>query len=261
MSILEIFVLALVQGVTEFLPVSSSAHLILAGHLLGEDQGLLLDVAIHLGSLAAVIVYFRRELGALATGSASAAFPSVPSRTLARWLVLATVPLVIAGALFAGLVATDLRDVRVIAWASIGFGLVLGVADVRARRRARPARLSRNRALAIGCAQVLALIPGTSRSGITITAGLAGGMSRADASRFAFLLAIPALGAAGAYAIAQMLESGGGIEWGVFTTAIGASALGAWLCIGTFLRLVERIGMLPFVVYRIALGALLLALG
>lgn len=258
---LEIAVLSLVQGVTEFLPVSSSAHLILAGRLLGEDQGLLVDVAVHLGSLVAVIVYFRRELGALVTGGASTAFPTLPSRILAGWLVLATVPLVVFGALFAGLVATDLRDVRVIAWASIGFGLVLGLADVRARRRAQPARLSRNRALAIGCAQVLALIPGTSRSGITITVGLAAGMSREDASRFAFLLAIPALGAAGAYAIAQMLRAGAGIEWGLFLTAVAASALGAWLCIGAFLRLVERIGMLPFVIYRIALGALLLALG
>lgn len=258
---LEIVILSLVQGVTEFLPVSSSAHLILAGELFGHDQGLLIDVAVHLGSLIAVLVYFRRELEAVVRGRPSGAFPPLPSRALAGWLVLATIPLVIAGAVFAGVVASDLRNVKVIAWASIGFGVLLWLADAWGRRRVHAALLTRNRALAIGCAQVLALIPGTSRSGITITAGLAAGMSREDASRFAFLLAIPALAAAGAYAIAQMLRTGAGVEWIAFLTAIGASALGAWLCIGAFLRLVERIGMLPFVIYRIALGALLLALG
>ncbi len=262
MTLAQIILLALVQGVTEFLPVSSSAHLILAGRLFdGADQGLLMDVAVHVGSLVAVIVYFRADLKAMLGGGPSRAFPELGARTLGAWLVLATVPLVVAGAALAGVVATSLRSVQVIAWASIGFGLVLGLADAWGRRRARHARIDRKRALAIGCAQVLALIPGTSRSGITITAGLAAGLDRERASRFAFLLAIPALGAAGSYAVFEMIQAGAGVDWAPFLTAVAASALGAWLCIGAFLRLVQRIGMLPFVIYRIALGVVLLTLG
>ncbi|MEM9532257.1 MAG: undecaprenyl-diphosphate phosphatase [Pseudomonadota bacterium] len=263
MDVWQVLLLALVQGVTEFLPVSSSAHLILANQLFGwADQGLAMDVAVHVGSLLAVIGYFRRDLLAMLGPGAAPGFPGLPGRTLAVWLVAITLPLIIAGALFADFIGTHLRRVEVIAWASIVFGVLLYLADRWAKKRldARSDQPQPRSMVAMGLAQVLALIPGTSRSGVTITAGLAAGMTRQAASRFAFLMAIPALGAAGAYSAMELIQAGAATNWGRVGLAVVASAIGAWACIGIFLKLVERIGMTPFVIYRIALGVILLSL-
>lgn len=259
MSTLAILLLALVQGITEFLPVSSSGHLILANRLFAEaDEGVVFDVAVHLGSLLAVIWYFRADLLAMLAGRGDTHFGSVPPRRLLLWLVAATVPLGLVGLLAADHINAHLRNPTVIAWASIGFGVLLLAADRWGRREAG-VPLTVGRALAVGVAQVAALIPGASRSGVTMTAGLALGMDRQGAARFSFLLAIPAIGAAGVWGLAEML-SAPPLAWIDFALAVAASAVGAGLCIGAFLRLVDRIGFLPFVIYRVLLGIALLTI-
>ncbi|MFK7956963.1 MAG: undecaprenyl-diphosphate phosphatase [Lysobacterales bacterium] len=257
MDIWQILVLALVQGLTEFLPVSSSAHLIVANHLFGwRDQGLSMDVAVHVGSLFAVMMWFRKDLLAMMSNRSAPAFPEFGGRVLLVWLVVITLPLVICGALFADQISTHLRRIEVIGAASILFGLVLWLADSLGRRSLT--RVTPPAMLSMGLAQALALIPGTSRSGITMSAGLAAGLTRQTASRLAFLMAIPALGAAGVYSAWDLWRSGADAPWNEFALAVVASAVGAWACIGVFLKLVDRLGMLPFVIYRIALGMFLL---
>ena len=257
MTTLQIIALSIVQGLTEFLPISSSAHLILANRMLGyADEGLVFDVAAHLGSLVAVIVYFWRDLLAMLTGRPIEDLGSTVSGHRALlWLIIATIPIVIVGFTFAPLIEAQLRGSLVIAIATIVFALVLWWAD---RYQGRGRTLDTRGALLIGLAQILALIPGTSRSGITISAGLFLGLSRQAAARFSFLMAIPAVGAAGTFGIAEMLREQTHLDWGDFALAVVCSGLSAFACIAVFLKLIDRIGMTPFVIYRLALGAVLL---
>ncbi len=258
MDWLQIITLALIQGITEFLPVSSSAHLILPAALLGwNDQGLAFDVAVHVGSLTAVIVYFRRDLTAYAVSAGNLVRGQgwdAHADELAR-IALATLPVVAAGFLLRDWVATELRSVLVVAGATIGFGLLLAVAD--ARHGPRNA-VSWRDALVIGSMQVLALVPGTSRSGITITAALLVGLSRTSAARFSFLLSIPTIAGAGILATADLVEAAGDPQWGVLAAGATLSGLAAYACIRAFIGLVERTGMMPYVGYRLALGMVLL---
>lgn len=260
MDWLQIIILALIQGITEFLPISSSAHLILPAQLLGwQDQGLAFDVAVHVGSLAAVLAYFRRDLAQYAAGGwrvVTQGRLDHQTEELAR-IGLATVPIVVAGLLLQDWVETELRNVAVIAWATIGFGLLLGYADSRHGPRTR---VTWGDAAFIGALQVLALVPGTSRSGITITAALLLGLSRTTAARFSFLLSIPTIGGAGLLATADLLARDAAADWGLLATGALLSGVAAYLCIGAFIRLVERTGMLPYVVYRLVLGVVLLGL-
>ncbi len=263
METLQIIILAIIQGLTEFLPISSSAHLILVPVVLQwPDQGLAFDVAVHVGSLLAVMLYFRHEVVNMTT----AWFDSVLQQRhnadsrLAWWVILGTIPAVVAGLLFKDVVETELRSPLVIAWATIGFGLLLALAD-RVKRHLRDEySLSWRDVLIIGCFQALALIPGTSRSGITMTAGLFLGLQRDAAARFSFLLSIPVIIASGVFKTRDLIESQLPVEWGLLLLAVGLSALSAWLCIHLFLQLINRIGMMPFVIYRLLLGALLLYL-
>ena len=263
METIQIIILAIIQGLTEFLPISSSAHLILVPVVLQwPDQGLAFDVAVHVGSLLAVMLYFRHEVVNMTT----AWFDSVLQQRhnadsrLAWWVILGTIPAVVAGLLFKDVVETELRSPLVIAWATIGFGLLLALAD-RVKRHLRDEySLSWRDVLIIGCFQALALIPGTSRSGITMTAGLFLGLQRDAAARFSFLLSIPVIIASGVFKTRDLIESQLPVEWGLLLLAVGLSALSAWLCIHLFLRLINRIGMMPFVIYRLLLGALLLYL-
>ncbi|GIX30502.1 MAG: undecaprenyl-diphosphatase [Porticoccaceae bacterium] len=261
-SIPQILLLALIQGLTEFLPVSSSAHLILPAALFGlPDQGLAFDVAAHLGSLAAVLVHFRSELAAMAgalVGRAGAG-EAFQQRRLFACLVLATVPAGLAALALGELVEARLRSVAVIAATTLFFGILLGAADRLGGRRRRLDTLGLRDALLIGAAQALALVPGTSRSGITITAALFLGFEREAAARFSFLLAIPVIALSGLYEVRELLASPAP-PWGQLALAAGASALAAWLAIGCFLKWVERVGMMPFVWYRILLGVLLAGL-
>jgi len=261
MTLVQIIVLSLVQGLTEFLPVSSSAHLILGGQAFGwADQGLVFDVATHLGTLLAVLVYFRRDLAAMVGSSLRPAHSAEDrhNRFLLAAIALASVPVLLVGFLARDFVEQHLRDVRVIAWMTIAFGLLLWLADAWARRDRSLHDLRWKQALLIGLAQVCALVPGVSRSGVTITAGRALGFDADAAARFSFLLAIPVIAAAGGYGALKVLTGEAPIAWPQFLLALLFSALAGWVCIAAFLALLRRVGLVPFVLYRLALGVLLL---
>jgi undecaprenyl-diphosphatase len=255
-------ILAIVQGLTEFLPISSSAHLILLPKLAGwVDQGLAFDVALHVGTLSAVIIYFRHELRAMTydwTQSVLRRRHTAESR-LAWGVLIGTIPVGLCGLLFKDIVETSLRSPTVIAIATIGFGLLLWLADYRGALKRDEHSLSLKDILVIGIAQALALIPGTSRSGITITAGLMLGLTRPAAARFSFLLSIPVIILAGLLETFDMIESDTIVEWDAMFTGAVISGISAYLCIHFFIKLLDRIGMLPFVIYRVLLGCLLLA--
>jgi undecaprenyl-diphosphatase len=272
MTILQALLLALVQGITEFLPISSSAHLILTPYLFGwRDQGLVFDVATNTGTLAAVMVYFRRDLRDLVAalwsdvaGRGGGTVEGMPARRLALALVVGTIPVAVAGLLIDDWVETAGRSAFVIAVTSIVFGIALGVAD-RAGARARElATLTLRDALLVGLAQALALVPGTSRSGITMTAALLLGYHRPAAARFSFLLAIPVGLLVTGWDAAKLVLGGDEAarhpEWGPLLVGLVASAVSAYLVIGALLAWLRRQTMMPFVVYRVALGMLLLAL-
>lgn len=254
--------LALIQGLTEFLPVSSQAHLVLYSLFTGElYQGLDFDIMLHAGSLVAVVVYFRRELLAMAsdwlrllTGG-----PVTRDSRLAWWILIATVPAGVLGFVFKDHAELALRSPLIMALALIVFGLLLGWADWRQRGQRDEYELSLKDVLIIGFAQALALIPGTSRSGITITAALFLGLNREAASRFSFLLSIPIIAAAGLLAGLELAESGLQTGVGVLIVGFVAAAISAYACIHFFLAFIRRIGMLPFVVYRVILGIVLLS--
>jgi undecaprenyl-diphosphatase len=254
-------VLAFLQGLTEFLPISSSAHLILVPLLVDwPDQGLAFDVAVHFGTLSAVVLYFRHQLWAMTRAwfaSLGTRYPDEEAR-LAWAVLLGSVPLGLAGLLLHNQVETYLRSPLVIAAATIGFGLLLWFADARGAQSRCEYRLGAARVAVIALAQALALIPGTSRSGITITAGLLVGLDRTSAARFSFLLSIPAIVMAAGYEGAKLIGSDEPVAWFPMLLGVGVSALSAYACIHFFLKLLDRIGMLPFVAYRLLLGTLLL---
>jgi undecaprenyl-diphosphatase len=260
MDLIEIVVLALLQGLTEFLPISSSAHLILPSEVFGwQDQGLAFDVAVHVGTLLAVMLYFRKDIVALISGWLTTGFSRNPNADgrLAWFVALATIPAGLAGLLLDDWIEANLRTVNVIAWTTIGFGILLGIADRRTGQARSLATMTLWMALVIGLAQALALVPGTSRSGITITAALFVGLQRVDAARFSFLLSIPLILAAGGLKSLELAESVLPVDWSSILLGVAISAVSAWLCIYYFLAFINRIGMMPFVIYRLILGALL----
>lgn len=262
MELLQIVILALVQGLTEFLPISSSAHLILAPYVLGfSDQGLAFDIAVHLGSLMAVMWYFKRSLADISRGMFQPGNKALSAeRRLGWYVVLATLPILVVGILFRQHVATDLRSPFVIALTTVGFGLLLLAVDLNARRKRDEYSLNAMDALVIGLFQAMAVVPGTSRSGITMTAGLMIGMTREAATRFSFLLSIPTILMSGGILGMELIASGNGLAWGDLLIGAVLSFLAAYLCIHLFLKFIERIGMLPFVIYRLVLGAFLFLL-
>lgn len=259
---LQIILLALVQGLTEFLPISSSAHLILAPRLLAmPDQGLAFDVAVHIGSLAAVIGYFRVEIARILLDliSSARARRLISADARLGWMIaLATLPIVFIGATFKALVEGDLRSPLVIAITTIGFGLMLWHYDRKGERTRDEFALGWKDALFVGLLQALAIAPGVSRSGITITAGLMLGLTREAASRFSFLLAIPTILMSGALVTLGLIQSPQPVAWGELLLGAGLSFGAAYLCIHLFLSLIERLGMLPFVIYRLLLGLAIL---
>jgi len=261
MDLIQITLLALVQGLTEFLPISSSGHLILAPHLFGfDDQGLELDVAVHFGTLIAVVGYFRRDIVAITAGWFRALPPRAPANPESRlgWaIIVGVLPVIVVGVLTKDLIETYLREPWIIGTTTILFGLLLGWADWRARRERDIQRLTLSDALFIGLAQVLALIPGTSRSGITMTAGLMLGLTRQAAARFSFLLAIPTILGSSLLIGKDLLEAGSAVDWNTIIASVVLAAITAWACIHYFLAYIERMGMQPFVIYRLLLGAVI----
>lgn len=288
MSVLEAIILGLVQGMTEFLPISSSAHLIVVPWLLGwEEPGLAFDAALHLGTLSAVLVYFWRDLLGMARAlpRALAHAPTLlrdpdPGRgrerdprdgdaRLALLIVVGTVPGFVAGLAGQGAVeafyhpggGTPVRAIVAVAIATMVLGALLFFAERVAAHQRRIAHLTWHDAIAIGLAQATALIPGVSRSGATITAGLFQGLGRADAARFSFLLGVPIIAGAGAKGLLDVLGTGMTAgELGVFAAGIVASALAGFVAIWGLLRYLQRSSTNVFVVYRFALGILLLTL-
>ncbi len=264
MEIIQIIMLSLVQGITEFLPVSSSAHLIMVPLLTEwQDQGLAIDVAAHLGSLVAVVFYFRKDISKILIAGINSIIQrkidTIDSK-LFWYLAIASIPVLVAGFILKDVVSTYLRDPLIIAVASIVFGMLLWFADVTAKHIKQMEQLNIRDVVIIGLAQALALVPGTSRSGITMTAGLMLGLDRSSAARFSFLMAVPIIVAAGAYESLKVLQMGEGI--GVINFIITAifSAVSAFLAIHFFLKFLDRIGMLPFVIYRILLGFVLIVM-
>ncbi len=264
MDLLQIIILAIVQGITEFLPVSSSAHLILVPLLTEwQDQGLAIDVAAHLGSLFAVALYFKTDVYQLSrAGLESCKLRKVQNgeQKLFWLIVVASLPVLMIGFLAHDLVASYLRDPLIIAAASIGFGLLLWFADYYSKRDVLLTNMSVKNAIVIGLFQVVALIPGASRSGITMSAGLLIGLDRTTAARFSFLLSMPVIFCAAAFESFKLLQLGIGVNLINFILTAAFSAISALLAIHYFLKFLDRIGMLPFVIYRIALGIVLIAL-
>ena len=261
MDLTQQILLALFQGLTEFLPISSSAHLILLPQLIGwKDQGLDFDIAVHVGTLSAVVIYFRQELAAMTRDwSRSLVTRQQTAESRLAWAVLfGTIPVGLCGLMFKDAIELYLRSPLVIAAATIVFGLLLWWADARGKRQRDENTLSASDILFIGVAQAIALIPGTSRSGITMTAGLALGLTRQASARFSFLLSIPVITLAGLLALKDILVQHHPVDGGALLTGALISGVTAYLCIHLFLKLLERIGMLPFVIYRLLLGAFLL---
>lgn len=255
--------LALVQGLTEFLPISSSAHLALMPMLTAwPDQGLAFDCVVHLGTLVAVVVYFRADLinmaGEFVQGLLEWDFSSYPEARLMLYVGLATIPVAVIGFLFKEIVETTLRRIEVIAAASIFFGLILAWADLRGGKTRKEKDWTLAHAIGVGIAQCLALIPGTSRSGITMTAARFLGYDRQAAARFSFLLSIPVIALAGGLEIFEWLRAKETVA-GADDLIVGfaVSALSAFFCIHYFLKFIEKTGMMPYVVYRLALGIVL----
>ncbi|NMP32122.1 undecaprenyl-diphosphate phosphatase [Thalassotalea sp. M1531] len=271
MDIIEILLLALIQGLTEFLPISSSAHLILPSQLFGwVDQGQGFDVAVHVGSLLAVCLYFRKEIGDMLVAWYATLTPNKEDDAaltdeqrfngrLAWWIILASIPLGLFGYLSADFIEENLRSALVIAITTIVFGLLLGFVDIKAKQNVALEAFSFKGAMIIGLAQMLAIIPGTSRSGITMTAGLMLGLSRENAARLSFLMSIPAISMAGGYLTLKLITGTEVVDW--MSMGIGSvlAFISAYACIHYFLILVNKIGMMPFVIYRLILGVGLLA--
>lgn len=263
LNYLQLTLLAVVQGLTEFLPISSSAHLLLPAQLFGwASQGLAFDVAVHVGTVVAVVVYLRQELIVLARDwllSLVGRGQTEYSR-LAWLLILATLPAALFGVFFNDWIEDYGRTGVVIAMASILFALLLYWADKTGRGQRTLTDVNWRDALIIGIAQAVALIPGTSRSGITMTAALFCHMNRREAARFSFLMSIPVILGSGLL-LATEAHAEGAAELNWFALVFGATvaAVTAFICIHFFMRLIERIGFTPFVIYRIALGVLILA--
>ncbi len=263
MDWIQVVVLAVLQGLTEFLPISSSAHLILLPWLVDwPDQGLAFDVAVHVGTLLAVIVYFRRDLGRMGRDwlHSLAVRRRVGDSVWVWYLVAGTVPVGVGGLVVNAIGSEYLRSPSVIAGATIFFALLLWWSDAYARGARGDAEIGWRDVLIIGAAQALALIPGTSRSGVTITAGLALGLTRGSAARFSFLLSIPAVILAGLLEALEAWSSQAPVAWGAMFAGTLIAFACAYATIHFFLKLVERVGMFPFVVYRLVLGAVLLVL-
>lgn len=265
MGIFEAILLGIVQGLTEFLPISSSAHLRIASELMGiGDAGAAFTAITQLGTEAAVVVFFWRDIVRIIGRwfrSLSGAVPRRdPDALMGWWIILGTLPIVILGLLFEDLIDTTLRSLWFVAFALIGFGLLLGVADRVAKQQRDLSGLGWKHGLIFGFAQALALIPGVSRSGGTITAGLLMGYTREAAARYSFLLAIPAVFGSGGYKLITSFGDAGAIAAGPTLAATVVAFVVALVVIGLFMRYISHGSFLPFVIYRVLLGIVIIVL-
>ncbi|HHL42204.1 MAG TPA: undecaprenyl-diphosphate phosphatase [Hellea balneolensis] len=266
MDWIQLAILAIIQGLTEFLPVSSSAHLILPAKIFGwPDQGPLIDLMAHLGSLGAVLIYFRRDVVEMVFGgfdllSFNRVRQSHKRAKLALYILIATPPALMMGLLMSVMGWDEMiRSPLIIAWAMIGFGVVLWLSDIWGREERTVDDMNWRAALLIGLSQMIAFIPGTSRSGITMTAARSLGFTRKESARFSMLLAIPTILAGGSYAFLKLVKDGDDVaQWQDGVLVAGLSLVCAYMAIYVFMKLIERVSFLPFMIYRIFLGAGLL---
>ncbi len=262
MDITQMVSLATLQGLTEFLPISSSAHLILLPIFANwKDQGLAFDIALHVGTLTAVIIYFRRTLKTLLTDWIESIYirETIGNSRLVWGILVGTIPIGLVGLILGDLVEIYLRSPLLIAITTIIFGLLLGWADLRGEKQRNEHQLTWKNIIIVGIAQVVALIPGTSRSGITITAGLLLGLNRNAAARFSFLLSIPVIILAGGLKTFELIYTKvGNTDWLLLISSSLFAAISAYSCIHLFFILINKIGMWPFVIYRLVLGAILI---
>ena len=257
MELSHIIVLALVQGISEFLPVSSSAHLVLVPKLLGwADQGLAFDVAVHVGTLVAILIYFKDRIATLLRDffASIAQKKTVGQSTLVWATGFGTIPVGLFGLAFGDFIEQYARNGALIAIMTIVFGLILGFADKKSGAKDEAA-ITIKIALIIGLAQAIALIPGVSRSGVTMTAALMLGFSRTASANFSFLLSIPVIVLAGGLEAIKMPDS---LPWSDLAIGAAISGVSAYLCVRLFMAMLQRISMMPFVIYRLVLGVFLL---
>lgn len=262
MPLLHIVILALVQGVTEFLPISSSGHLVLVPVFAGwEDQGVIMDVAVHVGTLGAVMAYLWRDIGDIFSGLwAMTKGKGVNNGArLGFFLVLGTLPVIAAGYWMHKNMPGGIRSIEVIGWATLGFGVLLWLVDRFGLTLRRMEHLKIFDVIIIGLSQCIALIPGTSRSGITMTAGRLLGMERPDCARFSMLLSIPTIVGAGVLKGLDLYKSGDVLQITTALTAAGLSFVAALIAIVLMMAWLKRASFTPFVIYRVALGSFLLA--
>jgi len=261
---LQAIILGIIQGVTEFLPISSTAHLILAPWIFGwDDPGLAFDVVLHLGTLTGIIAFFRRDfysmvMGMFSTRTAGNAIAGIEGR-LGWYIIIGTIPAGLAGLFLKDQIETVLRSPRIIAVSLIVFGLILLWAEAVGRKKRRMDHLNIIDAIVIGCAQAVALIPGVSRSGITITAGLFRNLERAAAARFAFLLSTPVIMAGGLLSAVDVYKEGlpQDMFW-PFVAGFAASAVSGFIAIKYLLLFLSKRKVNVFVYYRIVVGILIL---
>ena len=262
MPVLHIVVLALIQGITEFLPISSQAHLQLVSAFTGwADQGLMMDVAVHVGTLGAVMAYFWRDIWAMTAGVAQLLRGlGGPGARLAGFLIIGTLPALAAGYLVSRYYPNGIRGIEIIAWTTLGFGVALYIADKVGMTVRRIEHIKLGDIIIIGCAQALALIPGTSRSGITMTTARLLGMERRDGARLSMLLSIPVIiGAGGLQGWALYLSGDAQLTRDALLAA-ALAFIAALLVMAALMAWLKRSTFTPFVVYRIALGGFLLAI-
>ncbi|USG60437.1 undecaprenyl-diphosphate phosphatase [Sneathiella marina] len=260
MALLHIIILALVQGITEFLPISSSGHLLIISPLTGwPDQGQVLDIAVHVGTLVAVILYFRRDIGEIARALLTPGRPeSAPALRLFGHVLVASIPAVIAGGLLYFLVTLDMRSILLVAMTTIIFGILLGWADKSYPVNNSLRKMNHKDALIIGLFQIFSLLPGTSRSGVTMMAARMRGFDRTEGAHFSMLLSIPTIMGAGTLGTLSLLDAGNAEFNRDAILAAGISFVFALAAISLLMAWISRIGFMPFVIYRLALGALLL---
>ncbi len=269
MPLLHVVILAIVQGITEFLPISSSGHLVLvwegvqaSGMQVPEQtmsQQLTLDVAVHVGTLLAVCIYFRRDIGVMLVGLGKVFGGRLDAGArLAFFILLSALPLAVVGGLFKDAIALNLHDIEVVAWATIGFGIVLYLADRAGMTLRRIEHMTVLSAILIGLAQVLAVIPGTSRAGITMSMARILGFERAEAARFSMLMAIPAIAGAGLLVSVDLIDAGDVTLGANAIIAAGLAFVFALIAIAALMGWLQRASFTPFVVYRLILGVVLL---
>jgi len=258
MTYLEALLLAIIQGLTEFLPISSSAHLILLSEFMGSTQNLFYDVSLHLGTLIAVCIYFRADLMDILDSVVR--FKSLLQNLLLKQLIISCIPTLLIGFIFLDLIDSYLRTSFIIAITTILFGLVLYLSTFTKPKKMRVDEITLSDSLIIGLSQAIALIPGTSRSGITISAGLFLGLDNKTASKFSFLMAVPTIGAIAFY---QLLSTDISYLINYFDINILGLIVSFIIAYGTidfFIKFINRIGFLPFIIYRIILGLALFSM-